>query len=165
MLPPGSVTPASTVSHCSQPPVGATVAVESTGPSGASTRSSIVPPPPAEADNGHGGNVNLFGVLEATYTDKGAPGVDPLIRSGGDGEGAIANGQITISGHSSGSAPLSPGILQVRADGSRTPSQYETRSRSGKPRQAPHSRSRSRARSSSQGPRRSTPSTPIGTPA
>jgi hypothetical protein len=37
----------------------------------------------------------------------------------------IANGQITISGRSSGSAPLSPGILQVRADGSRTPSQYE----------------------------------------
>ena len=30
------------------------------------------------SDNGHGGNVNLFGVLEATYTDKGAPGVGSL---------------------------------------------------------------------------------------
>jgi hypothetical protein len=29
-------------------------------------------------DNGHGGNVNLFGVLEATYADEGAPGVGSL---------------------------------------------------------------------------------------
>jgi hypothetical protein len=36
----------------------------------------------------------------------------------------IANGQITISGRNSGGAPLSPGILQVRGDGSRTPSQF-----------------------------------------
>ncbi|MBA2325638.1 MAG: ThuA domain-containing protein, partial [Actinobacteria bacterium] len=31
-----------------------------------------------EADDGHGASANLFGLLEATYTDQGAPGVNPL---------------------------------------------------------------------------------------
>jgi len=30
------------------------------------------------SDAGHGGTANLFGILEATYTDQGAPGVTPL---------------------------------------------------------------------------------------
>ena len=48
-VPPGSVTGVSTVSHSCQPPVGATAVVATSGPSGASRRSSIVPPAPPDA--------------------------------------------------------------------------------------------------------------------
>jgi hypothetical protein len=50
---------------------------------------------------------------------------DEVGRRWQDGAIEIVNGQITVSGRNSGSAPLLPGVLQVRADGSHTPTEYE----------------------------------------